>query len=100
IVSMVMIVWYTGLEHASLKMIIALNVVLFMAISGRMVSSFALSSALPAMPDRGAYMAVNSSLQQLSGGVAAWCAGLIVEQANPNAPLQHYPTLGIVACVA
>ena len=78
-------------------MIVVLNVLLFMGISGRMVASFALTSALPAMKDRGAYMAINSSLQQLAGGVAAWVAGLIVYQANPNAPLERYHTLGFVA---
>jgi predicted MFS family arabinose efflux permease len=97
VLSIVMIVWYTGLEHASFTLIVVLNVLLFMGISGRMVASFALGSALPAMHDRGAYMAINSSLQQLAGGVAAWVAGLIVHQANPSAPLEHYATLGYVA---
>ena len=97
VVSVVMVVWYTGLQNASFAVIVTLNVLLFMGISGRMVSSFALSSALPALPDRGAYMSINSSLQQLSGGVAAGVAGLIVHQANVDAPLEHYQTLGFVA---
>ena len=58
------------------------------------------SSALPSMPDRGAYMAVSSSLQQLAGGVAASAAGLIVHQASPNAPLEGYDRLGVVITVA
>ena len=97
VVSIVIILWYTGLTVASFPYIVTLNVLLFMGISGRMVSSFALGSALPAMSDRGAYMSINSSLQSLSGGVAAWVAGLIVYQANPQAPLEHYNRLGFVA---
>lgn len=97
VVSIVIILWYTGLTQASFPLIVTLNVLLFMGISGRMVSSFALGSALPAMSDRGAYMSINSSLQSLSGGVAAWVAGLIVHQANPKAPLEHYHTLGFVS---
>jgi len=100
ILSILMIVWYTGLQEASFTLIVALNVMLFMGISGRMVASFALTSALPAMADRGAFMAINSSLQQLSGGVAAWVAGLIVFQASPDARLEHYDTLGFVAAGA
>ena len=100
IVSIVMMLWYTGLQSGSFTYIAVLNVVLFMGITGRMISSFALSSALPDMPDRGAFMSINSSLQQLSGGVAAWVAGLIVVQATPASPLEHYGTLGIVASAA
>ncbi|MFO0665106.1 MAG: MFS transporter [Polyangiaceae bacterium] len=95
--SITMIIWYTGLTSASFAVIVTLNVLLFMGISGRMVASFALGSALPALADRGAYMSINSSLQQLAGGVAAWVAGLIVFQASPDSPLEHYHTLGFVA---
>jgi predicted MFS family arabinose efflux permease len=90
------IFWYTRLTAASLTLVIVLNVLLFVGISARMVSSMALSSALPALPDRGAYMAISSSLQQLSGGVAAWTAGLIVRQPTPTSALVGYPTLGSV----
>jgi predicted MFS family arabinose efflux permease len=88
---------YTSLTEASFGLIATLNVVLFIGISSRMASSMALTSALPDPPDRGAYMAISSSLQQLSGGVAAWLAGQIVHQAAPTAPLEGYPTLGVVA---
>jgi predicted MFS family arabinose efflux permease len=94
IVSSVMVLWYTGLTSASLGFIIALNVVLFIGISARMVSSFALTSALPELSDRGAYMSISSSLQQLAGGIASWSAGLIVHQATPTSPLDGYPRLG------
>lgn len=56
-------------------------------------------SAVPDAADRGAFMAVNSSLQQLSGGVASSAAGLIVSQA-PDGQLEHYGTLGYVVVVA
>jgi predicted MFS family arabinose efflux permease len=97
VVTITMMVWYTGLTHATFQTTVILNVILFMGISGRMVASFALSSALPDMPDRGAYMSINSSLQQLSGGVAAGVAGLIVHQASPDSPLEGYNRLGLVA---
>jgi len=93
------ILWYTRLTEASLSLVIVLNILLFVGISARMVSSMALSSALPGLSDRGAYMAISSSLQQLSGGVAAWTAGLIVHQATPTSALIGYPTLGSVVVV-
>lgn len=100
LLGIVIVLIYTSLGPTPLWEIIALNVVLFVAISARMVSTFAMTSALPDPPDRGAYMAISSSLQQLSGGVAAWVAGLIVSQPSPTSPLEHYPTLGWVVTVA
>lgn len=99
-VSSVIILWYTRLSHASLAMIIALNVVLFIGISARMASATALNASMPELTDRGAYMAISSSLQQLVGGVGAWVAGLIVHQSTPTSPLEGYPTLGVVVAIA
>ncbi|HVJ91277.1 MAG TPA: MFS transporter, partial [Labilithrix sp.] len=93
------VLWFTRLASASLPFVIALNVVMFVGISARMVSSLALSSALPAVSERGAYMAISSSLQQFSGGIATWSAGLIVHQATPTSPLDGYPRLGVVVVV-
>jgi MFS family permease len=90
---------YCNLGTTPLGGVIALNVVLFMAIMARMISASALTSAVPDLRDRGAFMAVSSSLQQLSGGVASSVAGMIVVQ-NPDGRLAHYDTLGYVVMVA
>ncbi len=97
--AMAMVLYYTRLGITPLWMVIAINIVLFAAINGRGVSASALASGVPELRDRGAYMSVSSSLQQLSGGVAAWIAGLIVVQ-TPTGPLQNYPMLGIVVATA
>ena len=41
-------------------------------------------------------MSINSSLQQMAGGIAAIFAGLIVVQKTKTSPLEHYDTLGYV----
>ena len=61
-----------------------------------MISSSALISGVPEMKDRGAYMGINSSIQQVSGGIAAFVSGLIVYQPAKNAPLQHFDIVGYV----
>jgi hypothetical protein len=76
--------------------VILVNIFSFGAITGRMVTSSALTSAVPALPDRGAYMAINSSIQQVSGGIASALAGLIVVQATPTSRIEHFDTLGYV----
>lgn len=100
IIVIVMVVYYTRLGVTPLWWVIVLNVVLFAGITARLISSFAMTSTLPDMADRGAYMAIASSLQQLSGGVAAFVAGLIVHQNPATGVLEHYPTLGLVVAAS
>jgi predicted MFS family arabinose efflux permease len=45
------------------------------------------------LKDRGAFMSINSSIQQISGGVASALAGVIVSQAG-DGTMQHYDLLG------
>src|SRR4051812_2081994 len=94
-----LVIYYCGLGITPLGVVIALNIVLFIAITARMVSAQALSSAVPDPGDRGAFMSINSSLQQLAGGVASWTAGLIVVQTAAG-PLEHYGDLGYVVAGA
>jgi predicted MFS family arabinose efflux permease len=99
VLGMVLVGVYCGLGPTPLWEVIALNMVLFVAISARMISSQALNSAVPEPKDRGAYMSVNSSIQQLSGGVASAVAGMIVVQ-TPSGRLERYDVLGYVVVVA
>jgi len=95
ILTVLMVSIYTHLGVTSLWQVIVINVVLFVGISSRMISASALMTAVPAPQDRGAFMGINASIQQLSGGVAAFAAGKIVVQTE-NAPLQNYDILGYV----
>ena len=94
LLSMVMVTVYTHLGPNPIWVVILTNVFLFVGISSRMISSSALTSGVPEAKDRGAYMGISSSIQQVSGGVASFVAGLIVHQPAKNAPLQHYDTVG------
>jgi hypothetical protein len=62
----------------------------------RMVPATALNSAVPEVYDRGAYMSINSSLQQMAGGFAAMFAGLVVVQQTKTSPLEHFDILGFI----
>jgi predicted MFS family arabinose efflux permease len=94
-----LVLFYTRLGITPLWGVIVLNMVLFTAITARMVSAQALASAIPAAQDRGAYMSISASLQQFAGGVASSCAGLIVSQTG-DGPLEHYERLGYVVSAA
>jgi predicted MFS family arabinose efflux permease len=97
--SIVMIAIYTNLGVTPLWLVAILNVLMMMGIMSRMVPSTALSTSIPVMQDRGAFMSINSSLQQIAGGVAAAFAGTIVVQKDKFSPLEHYNTLGIIIIV-
>lgn len=98
-ISIVMILIYTNLDPTPLWEIIVINMFLFMGIMSRIIPSQAINSVIPDAADRGAYMAITSSMQQIAGGIAAVCAGLIVYQPGKTSPLEHYDTLGIVISV-
>lgn len=98
-ISMTMVAIYTQLNVTPLWIVTALNIILFVGISSRMISSSALISAIPQPQDRGAFMAINSAIQQLSGGVAAALAGVIVVKTK-SGYLEHYPELGYVVMVS
>jgi predicted MFS family arabinose efflux permease len=91
---------YTQLSVTPFWLVVVLNILMMGGVMGRMVPSTALVTGIPAMQDRGAFMSINSSLQQISGGVAAAVGGLIVVQHDKFSPLEHYNTLGyIVAAI-
>jgi predicted MFS family arabinose efflux permease len=92
----VSIVIYTQLPQVSLSILIIVNVFMMLGIMARMVPSQALTASLPEQKDRGAFMSINSSLQQLAGGVAAMIGGLIVTQKNTLSPLERFDILGYV----
>jgi predicted MFS family arabinose efflux permease len=91
----VLVAIFCNLGTTPLPTVLALNAVLFIAVSSRMISASALISAVPDLQDRGAFMSINASLQQFSGGLASTLAGLIVVQAD-DGRLLHYDRLGYV----
>ena len=95
VLSMLMVAIYCNLGLTPLWVVIILNVVLFIGISSRIISSSALMTAVPEPMDRGAFMSINSSVQQISGGFASAIAGMIVVQTETGV-LLHYDTLGYV----
>jgi predicted MFS family arabinose efflux permease len=94
----VIVIIYCNLGVTPLWLVIVLNIFLFMGILSRMISASALMTAIPEPGDRGAFMGINSSIQQIAGGIAAAIAGLIVVQ-NASGKLEHYDVLGyVVTC--
>ena len=94
--TIIMVAVYTNLAQTPFWLVAVLNVLMMMGVMSRMVPSTALVTSVPAKADRGAFMSINSSLQQISGGIAAAFAGTIVVQKDNFSPLEHYSTLGYI----
>jgi len=95
VISIVMVLIYCNLGVTPLWIVIVINVILFAGIMARIIPSSALLTAIPEPQDRGAFMGINSSIQQISGGVAAAVAGVIVVQTS-SGKLENYDILGYV----
>ncbi|WP_353484984.1 MFS transporter [Haliscomenobacter sp.] len=95
ILTIIIVVIYCNFGVTPLWIIILMSVLMFVGITSRMISSTALVSGIPAPADRGAFMGVNASISQISGGIASGIAGMIVHQAA-DGHLENYPLLGYV----
>ena len=93
---MLVCVVYTNMAQIPLWLVMIINILMMFGIMSRMVPSSALTSAVPEGKDRGAFMSINSSIQQIAGGIAAAIAGLIVYQEHKNSPLMNYDIVGYV----
>ncbi len=93
-----MVLIYTHLHTTPLWLLSVIMAVMQIGIFSRIIAASALMSALPEPADRGAYMSISSSLQQIAGGIASVVSGSIVSQA-PNGELLHFDILGYVLVV-
>lgn len=96
---MITVVSYCNLEVTPFWVVVCFSVFMFINVSGRIISSSALFSGIPTPMDRGAFMAINSAVQMVSGGIASMVAGMIVHQ-TASGYIEHYPILGYVVAGA
>lgn len=99
ILTICVVLYYCQLGITPIWLVILVNVILFIGIMARMISSQALTSGVPDPQDRGAFMSINASTAQISGGFASMLAGFIVVQ-RPDGFLEHYDILGYVVTAA
>jgi predicted MFS family arabinose efflux permease len=73
----------------------------FIFSNGRMVPSTTMETAVIRPENRGSYMSIRSSVQQLTSGLASFVAGLIIVERPPifgtAKSLGHYEYVGVIA---
>lgn len=96
------IITITNLVPVPLWTVLVISGVFFIFSNGRMVPSTTMETAIIKPENRGSYMSIRSSVQQLASGIAAFIAGLIITEApsqfgdNVKA-LQNYQYVGLIA---
>lgn len=99
VILIIVITVYANLGPTPFWIVLIMNLGLQVGFMSRMIPSISLTSALPQKHDRGAFMGISSSLQQVAGGIAAALGGMIVVQEDKYNPLDHYDTLVYVVVV-
>lgn len=96
--TIVMVLIYTHLSNVPLAWVIVVNAVMFVGIFSRLIPFQAMVAGVPEPSRRGAFNAVSSAIQQLSGGVASLIAGQIV-LIGADGKLQHFDWVGYILVV-
>jgi predicted MFS family arabinose efflux permease len=94
VLAIILVAVYSHLGSVPFGLVVLLHTLLFIGINARMIASTALATAVPDQQDRGAFMAFDSSFQQVAGGIAATAAGWIVYQTS-DGMIHGYPYLGL-----
>ena len=92
----------TLLDGVGLGVVVAVNTVLFVVMSGRMIPGMALVTSAADPARRGTFMAFNAAVQSAAMGSAAFVGGLLIER-DPGGRVVHYwlaALLGVAASLA
>jgi predicted MFS family arabinose efflux permease len=93
--SMIPVLIVTNLPHVALSLALVISTVFMVCSSGRTVPAMALLTASIEPHHRGGFMSINSSVQQMSMGIAAWLSGKIVYETG-----EHMFRFGVVGIVS
>lgn len=99
LISIIPLLCLTNIPHTSFAVAMFITTCFMIFTSGRAIPAMALITASSSTKVRGRFMSLNSSLQQLSSGIASFCAGLIV-QTGPNREILHYNIVGYIGVAA
>jgi predicted MFS family arabinose efflux permease len=87
-------VWLiTNLWPMPLWAVLTISGLFFIVVNGRMIPTQALISSVVHPQQRGGFMSINGSMQQLATGFAAMLSGVIVSK-SPDGHLLHYNWVG------
>ncbi len=89
----------TNMPRIEIWMVLIVSAAFFVFSGGRFIPAQAMVTAAVKPENRGSFMSITSSMQQISAGVASYIAGLIIVK-QPNGELLHYDWVGYLSIAA
>jgi predicted MFS family arabinose efflux permease len=97
--SVIPILVITNLGHISVYSALIITTFFMILVGGRIVPATTMVTSTVHPKNRGSFMSINSSIQQLSSGTASFLAGMVILK-NADGSLSHYNWIGFFAIAA
>ncbi len=94
--SLFMVLIITKLPNVAFPVVLVFFAIWFIVATGRIVTAQAMISEVVKPEQRGSFMSINGSIQQLGSGLAALCAGAIV-LTEKSGKIIHYNWVGYLS---
>ena len=98
-ISIIPVLFITNMPRVDIWITLIATSVFFAVSSGRFIPAQAMVTATVEPQNRGSFMSIVSSMQQLSAGLAAYIAGLVVIK-QTNGEMLHYNWVGLMSIAA
>lgn len=98
-ISAIPILVITNLAPMPVHYALIITTLFMILVGGRIVPATTMVTATVHPKNRGSFMSINSSVQQLSSGIASFFAGLVIVK-NADGSLSHYNWIGFFALAA
>lgn len=93
------VLFITGMPRVEIWVALIATSIFFAMSSGRFIPAQAMVTATVQPKNRGSFMSIVSSMQQLSAGIASYIAGIIVVK-QPGGEMLHYNWVGYMSVAA
>lgn len=96
----IFMLWFVNVPAGNIFMVAVAFSCMMLFVSSRIISATAMITAIPEPQERGAFMNVNSAIQQSSGGIASILGGAVLVDAVDGKGFQNFNLLGIITFIS
>ena len=97
ILSLIPLILITHMQETPLILALFYTSLFMILISGRMIPAMTIITSTVLAKNRGSFMSVNSSVQQMFSGISSFIAGLIIIEVPETKKLMNYDWVGYIA---
>ncbi|WP_313368779.1 MFS transporter [Sphingobacterium mizutaii] len=94
------VIWFVNVPAGNLFMVAVAFSCMMLFVSSRIISATAMITGIPEATERGAFMNINSAIQQSSGGIASILGGIVLIEKEGNQGFENFQLLGWITFVS